>query len=106
VRDEYHEFCQLCLVFLDDEVAGKEIKFKQPGALRWMAKLLYSFKICLFEEQIRILPAGTIASSSQLKKLRNFITFAALVYSPWWMTCSSAANAPWSSYSVCYDMKL
>ena len=63
-RDDYKEFAELCLVFLDGEEEHKDT-FKQPGALhkaRWMAKLLYSIKICLFEQQIANLPHSTITT--------------------------------------------
>ena len=66
-RDDYLEFIQLCRVFLDndDHVMEQPLIFKRPGALhkaRWMFKLLYSIKICLFEEQIKMLPPGTITT--------------------------------------------
>jgi len=96
-RDDYLEFIQLCVLFLNGDTAGKTLKFKRPGALhkaRWMAKLLYSIKICLFEEQIKQLPPGTITTQQQVLKVRDFVNFATLVYSHWWMTCNSAADAP------------
>ncbi len=52
-RGDYHEFVQLCLVFLDAD--GEEqtaVTFQRPGALhkaRWMAKLLYTLKLALME---------------------------------------------------------
>lgn len=68
-RDDYKEFMELCLVFLsaDDGYSEGDAQgqsristaFKQPGALHkaWlMAKLLYSIKICLSENQIKLLP--------------------------------------------------
>lgn len=51
-----------------------------------MAKLLYSIKICLFEEQIKNLPVGTITARHQVPKLRIFVNFVTLVYSQWWIT--------------------
>jgi len=101
-RDDYLEFVELCIVFLDGEgekEAPKQITFKRPGALhkaRWMAKLIYSIKICLFEQQIRELPRGTITTSQQILKLRNFVNFVTLVYSSWWMSCDSVKDAPWN----------
>ena len=62
-----------------------------------MIKLLYSFKICLFEQQITGHPRNTITTQQQVKKMRDFVT---LVYSYWWMTCSSIIDAPFN------DMKL
>lgn len=99
-RDDYREFVQLCITFLD----GTEgTKFKRPGALhkaRWMAKVLYSIKICLLEGPIQQLPHGTITTKHQLPKLREFVTFATLIYSPWWLTCSNATDAPWNDLNL------
>jgi hypothetical protein len=97
-RDDYLEFIELCVLFLNGDTAGQVVKFKRPGALhkaRWMSKLLYSIKICLFEEQIKRLPAVTITTQQQVSKVRDFVNFTTLVYSHWWMTCNSAADAPW-----------
>ena len=102
-RDDYLEFVELCTVFLDGVEEGKVVTFKRPGALhkaRWMAKLLYSIKICLFEQQIANLPAGTITTKHQVAKIRDFVNFVTLVYSAWWMSCNSAVDAPW------HDLKL
>jgi len=97
-RDDYLEFIELCVLFLKGDTVGQDVKFKRPGALhkaRWMAKLLYSIKICLLEQQIKLLPAGTITTQQQVSKMRDFVNFATLVYSQWWMTCHSSADAPW-----------
>lgn len=87
------------MVFLDGEVAERRVTFKRPGALhkaRWMAKLIYSIKICLFKQQIQDLPRGTIMTLQQVSKVRNFVNFAILVYSTWWITTNSMEDAPWN----------
>ena len=102
-RDNYREFAELCTLFLDGVEGEKTVTLKRPGALhkaRWMAKLLYSIKICLLEEYISQLPRGTVTTHQQPGKIRQFVNFATLVYSEWWMTCSSAVDAPW------YDLQL
>ena len=102
-RDDYKEFAELCLVFLDGEAGEHKVTFKRPGALhkaRWMAKLIYSIKICLFEQQIADFPRSTITTQQQVTKVRDFVNFVTLVYSSWWMTCSSVIDAPWN------DLKL
>ena len=94
--DYYRVFVELCLVFLG---AQQRVKFKQPGALhkaRWMAKLLYPLKIALLESQITELPSGTITTKHQLLKIRDFVHFATLVYSSWWLSAGSAINAPYN----------
>ncbi len=60
------------------EVAEHRVIFKRPGALhkaRWMAKLIYLIKICLFEQQIKDLPCGTITTLQQESKVRDFVNF-------------------------------
>ena len=64
-RDDYKEFAELCALNLKAD-ADEPFSFKRPGALhkaRWMAKLLYAIKICVFETHINQLPAGTITTS-------------------------------------------
>jgi hypothetical protein len=102
-RDDYREFVELCMVFLNDDTPGQPFTFKRPGALhkaRWMAKLLYSIKICLFEKQIQKLPHGTVTTLHQVSKIREFVTFSVFIYSCWWMTCSSAADSPWNDLQL------
>ena len=55
-RDGYAELLHLNLVFLGG-APNRTIEFKAPGALnhaRWMAKAIYSLKIDLFREQIKL----------------------------------------------------
>lgn len=103
-RDDYKEFIELCMVFLDGEVAERRVTFKRPGALhkaRWMAKLIYSIKICLFEQQVQDLPRGTIMTLEQvLKKVRDFVNFSTLIYSTWWITSNSMEDAPWNDLNL------
>lgn len=102
-RDDYREFAELCTVFLDGETEDHPVTFKRPGALhkaRWMAKLIYSIKICLFELQIQQLPRNTITTLHQVPKVRAFVNFATLVYSSWWMTSNSAVDTPWNDLQL------
>ena len=45
-------------------------------------------------------PQRTIATNSQLSKLKRFATFATLVYSPWWFSCNSAINSPFNDQKL------
>lgn len=102
-RDDYKEFIELCMVFLDGEVPARRVTFKRPGALhkaRWMAKLIYSIKICLFEQQIQDLPRGTITTLQQVSKVRDFVNFVTLIYSTWWITTNSMEDAPWNDLTL------
>ena len=106
-RDDYLEFIELCLVFLDGLEEGKVITFRRPGALhkaRWMAKLLYSIKICLLEQHIAKLPSGTIVTACQIAKIRDFVNFATLIYSTWWLSCNSAVDAPWNDLKLIHSL--
>ena len=69
---------------------------QRPGALhkaRWMAKLLYSLKIALFEKDISELPSGTVKTRQQVPMIRVFVTFVTHVYSIWWLTCKNTVDA-------------
>jgi len=106
-RDDYREFAELCTLFLDGVEDDSIVTFKRPGALhkaRWMAKLLYSINICLLDKYISQLPRGTITTPQQVAKVREFVNFATLLYSEWWMTCSSAVDAPWHDLQLVHNL--
>jgi len=97
-REDYKEFTELCLLYLDNVDKSRSFKFHRPGAVhkaRWMAKILYAIKVVLLEKQISLLPKGTITTVTQQLKLRNFVNFVCLIYSRWWITSTSAVDAPW-----------
>ena len=101
VRDDYHEFTQLSLVFLG--AIDGNVQFRRPGAVhkaRWMAKLIYSIKLALSEPSIALLPRGTITTPQQVPKIRAFVTFITHVYCIWWLSSNKAIDAPWN------DLKL
>jgi hypothetical protein len=106
-RDDYLEFIELCTLYLDGVEEDKMITFRRPGALhkaRWMAKLLYSIKICLLEQHIAKLPSGTITTTHQVAKIWDFVNFATLIYSAWWMSCNSAVDAPWHDLKLIHNL--
>ena len=61
-------------------------------------------KICLLQEYINQLPKGTITTQQQVPKMREFVNFATLVYSEWWMTCTSAVDAPWHDLQLVHNL--
>ena len=65
-----------------------------------MAKLIYSIMISLMQDQNQQFLQGTITTKHQLPKIREFVTFATTVYSPWWLTCSFAVDAPWNDVNL------
>ena len=102
-RDDCREFAELCLLFLNSAEIDKTVKFKKPGAVhraRWLAKLLYSIKMCLLQKQIEELPRGTITAPNQMKKIQEFVIFVTTIYSHWWMTCTSAVDASWNDLQL------
>ena len=96
-RDDYKELINFCIKFFGGKIA---FDFRTPGALhkaRWMAKLLYNFKICLLQSAIEELPPSTNnATMVQLAKLKPFINFSALIYCPWRFLSTSAPDAPYN----------
>src|SRR6218665_2982241 len=64
----------------------------------------YSVKICLFEDQIRKLPYGTVSTNRQMKKVRDFVNFVTPIYSVWWMSCSSATDSPWNDLMLFHSL--
>ncbi len=108
-RGDYHEFVQLCLVFLD--VDGEEqtaVTFPRPGALhkaRWMAKLLYTLKLALMEQHIALLPQGTITTRQQVPKIRAFAIFITHIYAKWWLTCEKAVDAAWNDLTLYHHLQ-
>ena len=65
-----------------------------------MGRLIASEKVVYLEEEIKSLPKGTIATNSQLTKIRKFVDFGVLVYSKWWAECSSAIDASYNDLQL------
>ena len=76
-RGDYKELASLTLLYLNDSKTKASFeKFLKPGAMhsaRWMAKLIYSFKVVLLGSTTSDLPKGTVCSISQMKKLKRFV---------------------------------
>ena len=87
-RDDYAELLHLSLVFLGG-VPNRTIEFRAPGALnhaRWMAKAIYSLKIYLFREQIKL-------TSREQEGLGSICQFVALLYAKYWHKTPLATQA-------------
>lgn len=86
-RNDYKEIADLCLVILGEKTT--EVNFKVPGAYhqaRWMAKIIYCFKLYLFRKQLKL-------SKKIEQSLESFCMFASLVYVKNWLVCPSPSNA-------------
>jgi hypothetical protein len=96
LRGDYAELMKLTILYLSNDKPN--FTFQKPGALhkaRWMAKLLYSIKMNLLQTKImNELPKGSVFRKGQEQKVSRFVKFVVFVYFPWWITCSSAKDAP------------
>ena len=57
LRDDYKELVELIIIFLGGVPAGG-IWFRAPGPMhqvRWMSKVIYSFKVWMFRDQFRLM---------------------------------------------------
>lgn len=87
-RDDYKELLQLCSIFLG--VKKTIWIFHPPGAIhraRWMAKIIYTFKIYLFRSQLQL-------TEIELYGIKDFLLFICKVYLKHWFLAPSATAAP------------
>ena len=95
VRDDYKELAKLTLSYLcDPEQLLDDTIFRRPGGIshaRWMSKLLCSLKIVMLENDYEV---RQMVPRKQSQSLRDFANFVALIYAPWWLTCSLKSSAP------------
>lgn len=88
-RDDYREFLELVLIFLG-HVPPRGVRLLAPGAVhhaRWMAKILYAFKIYMFREQFHL-------TAREEKGLREITVFVINVYLGAWFTAPLPVSAP------------
>lgn len=95
-RGDYTTFLKTTLVLLTGDASN--FKLAKPGAIhkaRWMMKGIIAEEVVLTSDKIKSeLPKNLILTDSQLKKIKCFVQFIAIVYIPWWITCPVAADAP------------
>lgn len=88
-RDDYKELLELSKIFLGT-MDVEETKFYKPGAFhhaRWMAKAIYSLKMYIFRNSIKL-------STEDEKSLQEISLFIDFVYVPYWYSAPLAAAAP------------
>jgi len=82
---------ELCLLILGESQIDQSIyQFRQAGAYhmsRWMAKVIYSFKIYLFRDHFHL-------TSTEHRHLTEFCSFASHGYVNSWITCPVTCDAP------------
>ena len=89
MRNDYREVVELSLLFLGASPSQK-FRFKAPGAnhhARWMAKIIYSFKIWMFRKQFTL-------TAREQKGLRDLCVFFSRIYVKAWVTAPLAVKAP------------
>ncbi|XP_015122331.1 uncharacterized protein LOC107044806 [Diachasma alloeum] len=87
IHRDYSEFLELVVIFLGGKLRGN--RFRALGPIhhaRWMAKAIYSLKICPFREQFRL-------NLSQISGLMNTCIFIVLLYQRVWFTASHIVTA-------------
>ena len=101
-RDDYKEVLDLTLALLGSP--PKDFNFKACGAYhkaRWMAPLIYSFKMCSFRA---FLPKEIASTKAYLAKLEQFVTFATLFYVEYWFCTQIASDAPYMDLNFYKNM--
>lgn len=89
-REDYAEMIELCLLVLGKTVNNEPYQFRRPGAYhlaRWMAKVIYCFKIYLFRDQFKL-------TAAENRQLEEFCLFASHIYVKAWISCPIARDAP------------
>lgn len=102
IRNDYKEVIELTLAVLGNPL--EKMHWKAPGAIhqaRWMAKLIYAFKIFLFREQQDVFHT----TKKEQIQLRRFVHFVALLYSKAWIEAPLAAEAPGNDLKLWKDLK-
>jgi hypothetical protein len=88
-RDDYRELLELTIIYLGGMLPAG-VRFMKPGALhlaRWMAKMIYSIKICLFRSQFQM-------TQREITGMQRFAKFSTLVYVRAWFQAPLAVAAP------------
>lgn len=93
-REDYKEMLQLSLIFLGDRPGLRPTTtiIKSPGAInraRWMMKIIYSLKICIFRNQLQ-----PFIQNSKIDALLEFTSFILRVYIKNWYLCQCPRYAP------------
>ncbi|KAK3928606.1 Aconitate hydratase, mitochondrial [Frankliniella fusca] len=88
-RDDYLEFLELTILFLGG-IPSSGVRFRPPGPIhsaRWMAKAIYSIKMCLFRKQLGL-------STTDATHLLQVTIFIVKVYIRGWFLAPVSVSAP------------
>lgn len=97
VRDDYREFLELAIIFLErGDTYSSEYIFKCCGAIhkaRWMAKAIYAMKMVLYKDELEKREIDFF-EEGQYEKLVRFVMFILHFYVQYWIECPLSAKAP------------
>lgn len=88
-RDDYREFLELVIIFLGG-MPARGIHIIAPGALhaaRWMARIIYCFKIWMFRSQFKL-------KLSEEQGMFTFLLFVSKIYLQAWFEAPNPVSAP------------
>ena len=88
-RDDYRECLELTIIFLGGK-PPRGVHIQAAGALhraRWMARILYSFKIWMYKDQLML-------KSSEERGIYQFLIFVSSIYIKAWFNAPNPAEAP------------
>jgi len=68
-----------------------------PHRARWMARVIYSIKICLFQERF-------VMTRREQSGIKRFATFAVIVYIRSWFLAPEAVRAPANNIYYCRSL--
>jgi hypothetical protein len=89
VRDDYRELIELSVIFLNGD-PDRKLKIRPPGAMhqvRWMARAIYSLKICLLSSQSKL-------TSKDKASLLDVCIFIVTCYVKPWLQCIIPIKSP------------
>ena len=103
LRKDYKELVVVSLIFLKG-VSTTEYKFIPPGAChhaRWMAKIIYTIKLTIFQDQL-----SDQFSLEFMKKISSLSLFLCLFYVKTWICAPVGVAAPKNDLNLLKDFNL
>jgi len=89
IRDDYRELIELSVIFLNGD-PDRKLNIRPPGAMhqaRWMARAIYSLKICLLSSQSKL-------TSKDKASLLDVCIFIVTCYVKPWLQCTIPIKTP------------
>ena len=99
-RDDYRELLELSIIF-QGGIPPRGAHLMKPTPVhhaRWMAKMIYSFKVWMFRGQFNL-------TCYEEKGIWEFCLFVVIIYLKAWFTAPIAACAPHFDLQLLKDLK-